>query len=312
MKLNEIITPKRAAEIIERARPYKQNIKKVIDNQLLLFRTSRIHSYPKLEPIGDFDYFWKEIPKRQAERTSIVGTQFYMWWVDAKFEDFPKRSKSYFATQHKTHGSKFGYGNDTMMIIPADNVEKFGWMPTDFNEGDAPSMAHMYFRSIQTLWTIVGRIMDKKQTSLVRRMDSEIFHKRKISCDPEDGIPQRKFFDILDALNELIDNEPLYRKWTEGSVTTSNPMNPVDARLLDELKSFKDELREEGFESIEDMLKRITPTFLKAELFTDLAQIKKSSSSKADELWFEGDYLAIRWYGEEDSWPALKNLYDQL
>lgn len=303
-----------STDIIEVAKAYKKNLKIILDKKLYFFRSSKFQNDGKLEAIDGEDILWKQVPKRMIERHSESGSNYLMWAVDQNFKGFPKRSMSYFASQQGAHSRRFIGQN--MLIIPADNIDKFGWMPHDFNENDRATDFHKNLRAVKSLWNQVSRLVDKRQTSLMKHVDTEIFLPRKISTDPEDGIQSsRKFLLVIDALNELLDREIEFRKWATGEGVRDKPieLSAVDERFLDDLKIFKDEMREHGMETLEDTMKLITPENMDAKLYTSLADVKKSSQySDPDELWFEGSYLGIAWYGETDSVPALKALYDAL
>lgn len=313
MKLNEIIDPSLAKPLLkarrqqktksleEIAKAYKQNIRAVLDKHLYFFRAADVHR-PVMDDETELN--WYEAPKRTVKRDSIFGNgNWLMSWVEATWANYPKRSMSYFATQSQMSAQNFGRGDQVLMIIPADDVENFGVMETDFNRSSTEAQTLM--AAIQDLLKTCKLTIGVGFTPLLRKLDKEVFQTRGISFF-EDDLPKPTPDNIkhfIDALDELLDNLFQIQQRSSGE--------RAEEKLIKTLKEFRGELKEMGHATLAEYAESFSPTAMGARLYTDFRHIK-SSPSKDDELWFEGSYLGIYWYGEDDTLENLKLLYDKL
>lgn len=314
MKLNEIaISPEDAAQSLrnrrkqhstslkEVARGYKKNIKAVLDNHLYFFRVSASH-----RPIedGETELHWFEQPARTGGRNSVFGNgNWLMSWVDSEWKGFPKRSMSYFATQAQSHAREFGRRDQMALIIPADDVDVFGWMPEDFNNSTLPQTL---MAAIQSLLTSIRRSLAGQTTPLLKKLGEEVFISRGIDIYaaelPNPTVDNIKHY--FEAIDELMDN--LFQIQQRAA-------NLQEERLVKTLKEFRSELKDMGFATLKEYAdEELSPKEREAKTFTKFGEIKKSSSSTADELWFEGSYLALYWYGEDELLEGLQLLYEEL
>lgn len=310
MKLTEIVKrkvvvgaaprPQKATTLVEAAKAYKKNIKAVLDNQVYFFRTSENHR-PILD--DESELHWYEQSRRAEERDSIFGNgNWLMAWTESEWADYPPRKWSYFATQDSNHAGKFGRGDQKLMIIPADSVKKFGYVPEDFNN-DVSSQTFM--AAVKDLLKEVESCLGSQRTPLLRKLGAQVFEHRGLNIYADGGLKPKadNVKKIVEALDEMLENIFQIQQRLSG--------DKYEDRLLEKLKEFRVELRELGVNSlIEFAEENLSPKARDAKLYTDFGQIKKSSSE--DELWFEGSYLGFYWYGEDDVLEGLQLLYDKL
>lgn len=226
--------------------------------------------------------------------------------ISANWE-IPPRSLSYFTTRSAHHADRFGY---LMLVIPADDVSQYAWTATDFNEGSSDS----FKKKFQTLELAMARI-----TRYVREMDisegdkyeDEIFkilQKLGIMQVELDRIDtdDPKVVKLIDAMLDQYENfETLNdNKYGESSFFIRNifPLLKNTRKLLEKME----------MKSVGDVFKHATKDTFKIKTFSSLSDIPKMQALNADELWFNGKYLAInldsQHTAEKDAVKALKLL----
>ena len=294
-----------AESIVSVAKAYKKNIATTIESKFFMFRNSESHAELTID--NTTGAYWREVRTRDTSRSQsgYSDTALLMKWVDATWKGFPRRSWSYFATQNRSHAKMFGDEHDALLIIPADNVKKFAYMKTDFNLTKHEDLMKLS-TNLDAFWHDIGDEFNKTESSYIKNIGKDVILKRRLQY--EEPITDKNVVKIVEALNELTDN---YQTYFNHVFADGEAQHDDEREFLDTLQMWKESSTDKG--TVEDMMAQINPMNFGAALYTNYSALAaEKSSSRSDEIWFEGPYLAINYLGVDDTIDLLEDIYKRL
>jgi hypothetical protein len=298
MRFKEFL--REAVDLPEILKSYEKNLGILIDKKICLYR---IHSGVKYRHYQDFD--WSEITARATPRASMASN--LMLFLSTTWGDeFPNRTRSYFASQSFSHIKDFvGMGSDqsTVLVIPKDSISKFGFSDDDFNGYNHSRARQSFFNLIVVMVEVFNHMKEAlKSKSKVTPIVAQLFKDANLSPSLEfDDVP----FEQMDNLIDLLDS--IYRRYSE--------IRPLiaDRGFAYQLDSLIKDVESMGYDSLEDAIVNYGPKEHEIEAHKSLATIPKSQEDE-NEIWFEGDFLAIGIgdHNKDHAYQILKSLQGLL
>ena len=295
--------------------PYKKTLKEMVDHKIIFYRGQDFESEHGVDLLVNLDgenfrITVYKIQKRKDIRRSISGDQSLINLSSIKWKDLPDRKKSYFATQQMSHTGLFG--GKPAIIIPADNVDRFAWAPEDFN-------------LTNTSKGLKQKIIDISQGigSLVTSLKTLINHESEAQSEAQQLIVKMlKTVDISISNFEITNDESAEQAeqlieiiWKNKKLLVKNKKdgNYYRAmRIVSQIERIKELLETNGWQTLKDMFDEFTPEQFHIKLFSKISEIPVDAAV-SDELWFEGDFLAIyssdlRYLNHESKLDVLKKI----
>lgn len=254
---------------------------------------------------GDFNVKVAKVKGRTEPRSSLTGDSTLLS-LTTLWKDFPNRQYSTFVSHSGDHLDDFG--DYVGIVIPSDNVEKFGYMPADFNESRTnTSLQQMKDRVSKTIMKFaafaqsVNYLMEPRPTDRgkelkIKLMDmiedfqvEDIFRhgdtsKWNLSLQPNQLEKFTKFMDhVMKNHREL------------KMLANKDPSSGYAASVIDTMYTFMEMLEENRVESVKEFFELVSPEEYKATAHESLADLP---AKPRDEVWFEGDYLLV--YSTDD------------
>ncbi len=228
---------------------------------------------------------------RTSDRVSVTGDNTILS-IMSKWKGFPNRSRSYFATQGRHHLDKFG--EDYGLIIPSDQAHIFGYMPYDVNEPEHNSAGDRMLKKIHRFSAILRTIIIDLR---------EIYQGDNESGSKIILIDLAKKHDAIDLLKADVFD----RLTPQSFMTGINLCDDIyKSKIVDDLSTYRmliDFIEGEGYRSIRDFIDDITPASFDAATYS--LKNMPVDSELSSEIWFEGDYLAIKRYDLQDLDPDI-------
>lgn len=270
--------------------PFRGNILKMVKSQQLLYRG--VGEAVAKRPSE------KVIRALNSPRRSLSGNDLLNSYMSHNWQEVPRRAYSHFCSQSLAHVSIFG---DPVLCIPADDVNLFAHVKTDFNMGGTPDR-----KSVDTVLSKIHAIRSDMKSCIsaddygttewskevypaIRKFDVEkYFNQVKFAVDPTTTPGVIEFFDYC-----LSHMSKLHR-------CAELPRQNLINYIFDDLKYALDTA---GYSYVKDMFNEITPEKLGITTFSSLDS--RPPRSKEDEIWFEGNYLLLMpedEYQSEHSW----------
>ena len=261
---------------------FKRNAKIMLDNGIFLYRGV---GTPRPKFLID-DRWGAWISDERTIERAPSGRNIDAMRISDKWE-IPKRKLSYFATRDKEHAGNFAIRNEhePMLIIPADNVNLFAWMATDFNMGSSSSFSNAFntvAHAVRFMFSGISYEDDKADGSINKSVFA-LLKKFKIKQDelseinPDDD-RAIKFVDaLLNKMDEYssVNDDPDFKK-----------------NIVPVLKTIAGKVKNAKVSSVGEIYSKASQETFKIKTFSNLADIPKKMKT-ADELWFNGKYLSI-------------------
>ncbi|WP_407305449.1 hypothetical protein [Acinetobacter sp.] len=262
---------------------FRKNAETMLSKGIFLYRGTRT-ARQNLQ-IGDFT---GSIQTARTIQRKAKGSRA-MTRVSSKWE-IPDRSLSYFATRDASHASTFG---NIMLVIPGDDVSFYAWTATDFNQSTGDDYKR-FFSIVEIDVSVilsgtsrlhvddeVGKFTDL-QTKMLKALKAAGIEKGEAASLPPEDPRAGKFIDSVLAMKDDF----------EKSKDDFGPNRAISKNVLVSLAWIEKALRKLKKNSVVEIFADASPKAFKIKTFTDLADIPKKLKS-ADELWFNGKYLAI-------------------
>jgi hypothetical protein len=314
---------------------YRKNLDLMIERNLALFRGMRTEDKFKVgdyrvtipttggpvdittgNPIEQkgwtFDVSVFDYPARKEPRMSKIGSNVFLD-LGSMWEGFPNRRLSTFTTQKTAHTDMFGkFG----AVIPADNVDLYGYSPTDFNESKAKSAPAQHRAKVEKVMAGVQNLLSDFTMAIANMEKSNEFRLRLLDAKTDYGVEEidslavyrmnfgKKVMNVAELVDWAIRYYDKLKKMERDTIYSD--------RLLDSIAALKEHMEAEGLASIVDVFKSVSPEKYKAKAFTSLEQIPVKDT--ASEIWFVGDFLFVemplsgRHFDRADVVTVLKEL----
>lgn len=276
---------------------FKENFNTTIDKEIILYRAAKTEGGKRLQfnfEGTDIVMRISRVTGRTEPRNSRSGDNLRMF-ASVDWEGYPKRTYSTFATQNVKHARMFG---DPKIVIPADSVNNFGWMPEDFNQSSYDSslrknkfMLDDLTTKISSLAGCVGdlfRADNAKGTDFRNKVmdiaeDNRVYDELKATFyRPQ--IPQEKWRGLISFCDSML------RKMKQlESMDSRDPYSVLQA--IHHLSEF---LKDKELASVSEAFELIKPETFGAINYNSFDQTPKQEHDRQKtEIWFEGDYLLI-------------------
>ena len=290
---------------------FKENLNVVIDKEIILYRSAQMSDGKRLHLNFEGEDITMRIIKvtGRTEPRNSKSSDNMMMYAASNWEGFPKRIYSTFATQSLSHATMFGYPR---ILIPADSVNQFGWMPEDFNESERGSKLRKNKHLLSDLFThmrsfagCVGdlfRAEDTKGTDFRNKVmdiavDNGIFDELKATFYR----PQLK----QEKINQFVSFcDSMLKKHKE--LKAMSDRDPYS--VMDSLYHLLEFLQEKELASVKSAVELIKPETFGAISYNSFDQTPQQENAKQKtEVWFEGDYLLIAFNHDlESTSPAMQ------
>lgn len=288
MKLFEIKILRESKDIAN----YRGNIQTMLECGNFLYRGMDHHTGMTRLNAGALDVFAvsARVDPRTAKGNSLAAA------IATNWTDVPKRNLSAFATGDKDSTAIFG---EAYLIIPIDSVKQYGCIAGDFNftQGvdSLASLSSLLFSLYRYLF---------KWTANTDRANPE--SAKKIALI--DGIPldnrHRPEYDhprAIAAFDHFINSDTILDMVELGL------SDPEFIKMDDTVRAIKAEYEKLKVKSLSELLHKITPEYFGIFTATNLADVPAG----VGEVWFEGNYLAVRIYDEHPG-DILKQLLESI
>lgn len=288
MKLFEIKILRESKDISN----YRGNIQTMLECGNFLYRGMDHHTGMTRLNAGELDVFAvsARVDARTAKGNSLAAA------IATKWTDVPKRNLSAFATGDKASTDIFG---EAYLIIPIDSVKQYGCIAGDFNYTQgaeslalvSSSLFNLYRQLIK--WVGVADRTNPESTKKIALIDGIPLDNRH---RPEYDHPR-----TIAAFDHFINSD------TTLDMVELGLSDPDFIKMDDTVRTIKAELEKLKVKSLADLLHTITPEYFGIFTTTDLADVPAGIG----EVWFEGDYLAVRIYDEHPG-DILKQLLESI
>lgn len=232
---------------------------------------------------------------RNAPRNSQSGDNSLMHIV-SEWKGFPRRNMSVFCTQGWRYADKFGA---PAIVIPADDVTSFGYLPHDFNypsHGSPEYKVTQQFvaiiKSLKLFMSCVHELVAEGQRSAASEMRDAIL---SIAKEANAKIVLTRDMDVLVDVYKNSSKEHMDEMYRFADVMIENlkrlkQMNDA-YHVVRKLDLLVEEINNAGYKSIKDFIDDVTPDRFGAKVFN--FKSLPNEEGKHNEIWFEGDFIAL-------------------
>ena len=262
---------------------FKRNAATMLEKNILLFRGT--NSIKHEFSVGNDDetfraYIGKQRTIERETKGSKVSARLAKNWT------IPNRALSAFVTRSADHAIGFGH---LMLVIPADNVEMYGWSKTDFNmpkDGQFREKLQSVEYYMTRIYGVLANL-GETSTSITRRLASIMHRANVTAADAKkfhgeiESKESTEFFDILLSHVDELDKLRL---------DDDNPLSYI--RVVDHLENCKNALESLSMESVAEVFEEASKESFELTTFKELGDIPKAGPSY-DELWFTGDFIGV-------------------
>jgi len=276
---------------------FTHNLQIIIDRKLFLWRGVHLSDTKKLGTVylRDFDENINpyvsvyEFGERQQDRESVTGDNLLLN-VMAKWDGFPNRKRSYFVTQSTEHVDKFG--DDYGLVIPADSIRTFAYMPYDVNEPAYGSKGNRTQRMINDISNRFRLLIQAVRECVLDRQHQDDELRAFIVKTAKDVNAESAIYDkVFNRPNGKTFDEAV--RFVDTLIKAKRDWSHQDVyHISTHYSAFHQALQEQGLNSVQEMLDEITPASMDASTYS-LKSIPEDNDDNS-EIWFDGPYLLIK------------------
>jgi hypothetical protein len=233
-------------------------------------------------------------PARSTPRESKTGSNVFVSFATSSplWKDIPRRA--YSSSAGTTYDVADAFEGRPYLIIPADNVKSFACMETDFNKFDFSDEDEVTLLDLG----------DKIET-----LRGDFLHFYRNAGDVS---KDKSFADVVKASRPAFANKNVYltsqniRELSDAIESVKKyfkdqPRTAVFSSLMENIKFTSDELDSSlnNMTLIQWLEENMNPDKMGIEVSTSYAGLSRIMLTSQSEVWFEGEYLALRFVSDK-------------